>query len=65
LVACEEGLEMLGVVVFLHALTSYLESIGMGVQLFFRGDGFRARVDGSKKHAYDGIEKGEAVKLGI
>ncbi len=33
LVACEEGLEMLGVVVFIYALTSYLGSLRAGLQI--------------------------------
>jgi hypothetical protein len=41
LVACEEGFEMIGIVVFIYALTSHLESLRAGVQIFFSDGGLR------------------------
>lgn len=45
LTACEEGLEMLGIVLFIYALTSYLASLRAGLQILVSEGGLKNKPD--------------------
>jgi hypothetical protein len=44
LVTCEEGLEMLGIVVFIYALTSYLVSLRVELHMLFSDDSLKIKL---------------------